>query len=245
MDDKAIVARAIADPAVIRANSTPGDSGVLIPPSPNELRQQAERVVASVIATTLLDQSVARWAGQRVYQLTLTTATEYELPHYVGRVMFAYLDDDGQPLTLFRQFSDFQDWKYRNFRDGTTSDNNTRILYYISRTKDWKLRVGLFPGVSSGAIVDILYRQRYGDPFKMDMLPDEAHPYAELEVIRRMSGGKGEKVTMEARADMRRALTAATGRIKQEYPRNIEWAISRMNAGRPGESGYYTRYFSS
>jgi hypothetical protein len=246
MTDDEVVASARDDPAVIQAQTRVDGDGTPHPPAPAELEVRARRTLASVIACVLADQSVARHVAEREYTLTLTSATEYPLPHYVGRLVHVRMGDDGEPLTVFALISQYRDWQYRYSVDSTTSANNPRVVYPVERDNDFNLTIGFFPGVTAGDEVKIIYIQRNVAPFRMAMLPDEAHPYVEIQVANRLSGNRYKDDAREALIDMRRALGFPAGtRIKQQYTKDVQWAIARMNADKPVPAGGYTRYFGS
>jgi len=246
MIDSDVIASVANDPAVIQAQTRTGSDGTLVPPTRPELEARAKRMLASVICGTLLDQSVARHIVEREYELTLTTETEYTLEHYIGRLIYAYMGDDGEPLTIFPLVSQFRDWKYRYYRDSVTSDNNPRVIYPVGRDDQFNLKIGLFPGVTAGDVVKIIYVQRNVAPFTMAMLPEEAHAYVEIQVANRLSGNRYRDDARNALIDMRRALGLPAGaRVTQQYTRDVEWAIRQINADKPAPAGCFTRYFAS
>ena len=87
MTESSLIEMVIKDPLVREKNATMGPAGVPIPASPGELQTRTAQNLALAIGVLLMDQNIVRAIRESVYTLALTSATDYDLPSYIGRPM--------------------------------------------------------------------------------------------------------------------------------------------------------------
>lgn len=242
-DDAAV--RIIANHArVIAAHSKPDAGGVLRPPGPAELQQIARDAMTTAIGALLLNNAVGRAFLEDEYTLSVTSGTtEYALPENVARVINVRAASDGQPLRAFASTSDFDDWRWNQYGDTSTSGLDPAAWYPSGRSGLGRVQITFYPGVGSETSMYVRYVKVIPEPYTINTFPASAHPVVLVNALNHASGGAFQRDAEILQTQLVQNLNVATGGSATMRPSSLVMGVIRRYNALVGRSSSASVYY--
>lgn len=242
MTDATLIQTVINDPLVKERGATSNPDGTVRPATPAELQTRATQNLVLAVGMILTDQAIVRSIRESTYTLTLTAATDYDLPAYVGRPINVRAAVNERPLTILASADEYDRYMADHY---PSPDTGTIQAIYANRdaiSGNWHVTLIPGPGVSGSLLIRYIYRPF--EPYSLLQLPPELHPLVTIMVLNRMTGGALKEDVTEAKKNAQRALGGAAASVSvQKYPESTQWRLRRINSGssalqRPSWLGY-------
>jgi len=230
MTEADIIGFASADALVIGRN-TRMVQGVPVPPTNQELQARVRTGMIATMQELLLDQSIQRSLLEDEFTLTLTGATEYELPGYVGRLLGVRRGSDSENVRLFESASDFHDWYARTYGSSTVSASNEPSAVYCSgRGGGGALKVTISPGAGSQTTLTLIYLRDPGSAPALTHFRPSTHVVILIGCLNFASGGAYAQQYEDLKQSLSRSVDPiAGGERSVPHSRRTRGMLRRLN----------------
>jgi hypothetical protein len=197
----------VANPAVVRANTTVGPNGQAVLPTATALQAIADRAIELTVGNLLTYESVLRAIGTRSKDYTLTDAT-VPIPDgdNVGEIVCVTIGDAKKPLRQFTNPADFSQWYYENVGDEDDATDEPVGFHMFTSTAGVQ-QLTIVPGIGDDTTLTVWYLRQYTHPFDISVFPATIASILATGCIETITGGEFSEGYQNAIARLAKRLT--------------------------------------
>ena len=240
MTERAVIAAAVSDPAVIQRHTTVGPGNVAVPPSEQLLVGLAQTEMQVELNSLLATPAIRKEVLERSESVSTSSTTSegrgdiLTMPDYVASVISVTTADTLLPLIKIGGREEFDYWYAERY--GSTSASDTPDAWVPwDPGSNGEVRILLTPGKGSESTVKVAYVRSAEQPVSLSDLPDDVQWLVLIGLKNRLSGGQYEhsyqQELTKIAARMDRAIGDPTPMPLSPMARRMNNRLSSMTGG--------------
>jgi hypothetical protein len=222
----------VSTDATVVARNTRLINGQPVPESSAELQARARSGMIATMQELMLIPNVQRSLMEEEFELTTTSATEYELPALVGRVLGVRRGTDSMGLRMFESIADFRDWFSRVYGVASVTDSDEPAAAYISGHRgNGELNLTISPGTGSQTTLTLIIIRDPGATPTLTQFKPSVHNVILIGTLNFASGGAYAERWDDLKQAFARSVDPLAGGEKvTRHARRIRRGLRRTNA---------------